>query len=114
MRPILTAFGLMLPLAGVVAADPFRPGMPELPVRTGTGLPVDAAELADAGREIVEGLERFRDGLMLFLEEIPRFAPPEITEDGDIILRRVDPPGGGMPDEETAPLPQAGKRAVEI
>jgi hypothetical protein len=102
MRPILTAICLMLPLAGPAAADS----------RHDDGL-------GDAGREIAQGLERIREGLAQLLEEIPRFAPPEITEEGDIILRRTNPPAnppGGLPPREDrdAPPPLNRQGAIGI
>jgi hypothetical protein len=98
MRPILTAICLMLPLAGPAAAES-----------------VHDDGLGDAGREIAQGLERIREGLAQLLEEIPRFAPPEITEEGDIILRRTNPHGGLPPREDRDVPPPLNRRgAVEI
>lgn len=57
---------------------------------------------ADAAETLAEGLQKLREGLTELLEEIPRYAPPEVTEDGDIILRRLDPPGT----ERHAPAPE--------
>ncbi len=43
--------------------------------------------------ELVEdGLDSLRGALQRFMETLPRFEAPIITDDGDIILRRQPPP----------------------
>ncbi|QQP88006.1 hypothetical protein IGS68_18285 [Skermanella sp. TT6] len=38
-----------------------------------------------------EGLNKLMLGLQQLVEELPRYGLPEITENGDIIIRRIDP-----------------------
>lgn len=108
MRRILTATCLLMSLAGPAAAEPFRAGATECFRAGATG---------DAEREIAEGLEKLRRGLTLLLEGIPRFAAPEFTEDGDIILRRTNPPveghRQGPPGDDREAPPLRGK-PIEI
>jgi hypothetical protein len=39
----------------------------------------------------LEGLEKLMQGLKRMVEELPRYNLPEINENGDIIVRRIDP-----------------------
>lgn len=39
----------------------------------------------------LEGLSKLMLGLRQLVEELPRYDLPEITENGDIIIRRIDP-----------------------
>ena len=39
----------------------------------------------------MEGLNKLMLGLQQLVEELPRYDLPEITENGDIIIRRIDP-----------------------
>lgn len=50
------------------------------------------------GALAAEGLETLLQALDLFIESIPQYEPPELTEDGDIILRRKR--------DDRAPVPQ--------
>lgn len=58
-----------------------------------------AAE-SDVERLAREGAEKFVEALEILIERMPRYELPEITDDGDIIIRRRDP--------DTAP-PQNGR-----
>ena len=39
----------------------------------------------------LEGLGKLMLGLQRMVEELPRYNLPEINENGDIIIRRIDP-----------------------
>jgi hypothetical protein len=72
LTPAVLALGLLLagpaPFLAPVLADQPREDTPE--------------ELAR------EGMERMLRALELFIEMIPQYEMPEVTEDGDIIIRR--------------------------
>lgn len=81
MRNLMTATVLALLLAastGVQAQD--RDGADRSP-----------------GALAAEGLETLFQALDLFIQSIPQYEPPELTEEGDIILRRKR--------EEAEPVP---------
>ena len=65
-------------------------------------LPVQAALAADEEedpKELArEGMERMLRAIELMIEMIPQYELPEVQENGDIIIRRKNPPGNG--DEE--------------
>ncbi|MBT5414635.1 MAG: hypothetical protein HOK81_08555 [Rhodospirillaceae bacterium] len=66
--------------------------------------PVLAAEQDDVERLAREGAEKFIEALETLIERLPRYDMPEVTDDGDIIIRRRDPetaphPGGQGDDE---------------
>ena len=88
----------MLPTALMLAAL-LAAGAP--PVSAGEPSPATD----EATREILEGMERLRDGVSKLIDSLPRYAPPEITEDGDIIIRRLDPGQGGDDGHEEVPSP---------
>jgi len=53
-----------------------------------------------------EGMERMLKALELFIEMIPQYEMPEVTEEGDIIIRRkrpkdAPPPDPGLEETET-------------
>jgi len=91
-----------------------------LPVLAALTAPVVAAEpetketpselMSDAMSQMVRALE-------LFIKSIPQYEKPEITEDGDIIIRRKRPgaepeaPQGPhrLPDPGTPPPPDKGR-----
>jgi len=95
-RAVLKAAGLAAALA--VLSGPAAGQDDEAP----DGGPAPAAPL--------EELNRLLDELEGLLGTIPRFEMPEITEDGDIILRRRDDPPpedgeGGESEEPPGPRP---------
>ncbi|UEM22625.1 hypothetical protein JL100_007715 [Skermanella mucosa] len=49
----------------------------------------------------MEGLNKLMLGLQQLVEELPRYDLPEITENGDIIIRRIDP--GRIPEAPRIP-----------
>jgi hypothetical protein len=89
MRKTLIAASLLLGL--VLAAPPPALAADEPPESTPEAL-------------AREGMERMLRALELFIEMIPQYEMPEVTEDGDIIIRRKrkqDPPPPDPEFEET-------------
>src|SRR6476620_10747903 len=83
MRPTIMALGAcaMLASAPVLAQSP--PPSPNVP---GNG------NQEPSGTELtLEGLGKLMLGLQRMVEELPRYNLPEINENGDIIIRRIDP-----------------------
>ena len=84
MRLTIMALGAcaMLASAPVFAqspnAPPNAPGAPSTQEPSGTEL-------------TLEGLGKLMLGLQRMVEELPRYNLPEINENGDIIIRRIDP-----------------------
>jgi hypothetical protein len=74
------AFGLAGP---AVAQDP-------------SPTPGEAQQLA------VEGLSKLLDTLNVFVKSVPQYAAPEVLPNGDIILRRLNPPAPEKPSEPEA------------
>ncbi|MDX1710105.1 MAG: hypothetical protein R3316_03080 [Rhodovibrionaceae bacterium] len=56
-----------------------------------------------------EGMEKIMRALEHMMDSIPQYEMPEVTEDGDIIIRRKNPPPKDAPDddEEAEPVPEA-------
>lgn len=57
-----------------------------------------------AERLALEGMEKLFRALELFIDSIPQYEVPEVTENGDIIIRRKRRPEGlepPYPDSET-------------
>jgi hypothetical protein len=52
----------------------------------------------------LEGLEKLLLGLQRMVEDLPRYNLPEINENGDIILRRIDP--NKKPEQPMTLIPQ--------
>lgn len=56
------------------------------------------ASEGDVERLAREGAEKFVEALETLIERMPRYEMPEITDDGDIIIRRRDPDAAPPPD----------------
>ena len=58
-------------------------------------------EEAEPGEMAREGLERMMRALELFIDMIPQYEVPELTDDGDIIIRRKrdDEPSEAEPED---------------
>ena len=56
----------------------------------------------DAQQMAVEGLNKLLDALNLFVKSVPQYAAPEVLPNGDIILRRLNPP---PPEKPKTPVP---------
>jgi hypothetical protein len=80
MRLTIMALGAcaMLASAPGFAQSPNAPDAPSNQERSGTEL-------------TLEGLAKLMLGLQRMVEELPRYNLPEINENGDIIVRRIDP-----------------------
>lgn len=59
--------------------------------------------LPEVDQLIGEGLNRLFDHLQGVLEDLPRYALPELTEDGDIIIRRLPRGRQGWPQDMQNP-----------
>ena len=47
---------------------------------------------ASPGEMLDQAIEQAAAALRALLDAIPRYAPPEIRENGDIVIRRLSPP----------------------
>ena len=58
-------------------------------------------EEAEPGETVREGLERMMRALERFIDMIPQYEVPELTDDGDIIIRRKrdDEPSEAEPED---------------
>jgi hypothetical protein len=95
MRLTIIALGACAVLASapVSAQSPGTPGVQE---PSGTQL-------------TLEGLEKLMQGLQRMVEELPRYNLPEINENGDIIVRRIDPHGHEKQEQPMPPMsPEKG------
>ena len=59
----------------------------------------------------LEGLGKLMLGLQRMVEELPRYNLPEINENGDIIIRRIDPQRESRT-AEAACITREGRRSV--
>ncbi len=48
-----------------------------------------ASELDDAAQSAIEAAESLINALRIFVDNLPQYAPPEILENGDILIRRL-------------------------
>lgn len=60
---------------------------------------MDPEQLARAEALAREAIARLIGALDLFVQSLPQYDPPEINENGDIIIRRRNPPGAPRPPE---------------
>lgn len=67
------------------AADP-PPASPAPSPPTGPAMPVPATP----GEQARQGLDLLMKALEGWVRQMPLFAPPEVTPEGDIIIRRLD------------------------
>ncbi|HEX9463474.1 MAG TPA: hypothetical protein VGB82_12825 [Alphaproteobacteria bacterium] len=92
----MTHLVVTLVAAGLLAAGPAvaadRPGQTPMPPNGPPNWPSPETEakLRGAIDQMVGAFEQL-------LREVPRYGLPEITEDGDIILRRLQPPPASPP-----------------
>ena len=71
---------------------------------SGPALAPDATPgTGDAQKLAVEGLSKLLDALDVFVKSVPQYAAPEVLPNGDIILRRLNPPPA--PEKPTTPEP---------
>lgn len=101
MPALIFALVLVSPSVSPWAPAPFSPAL------FSPALAQDADEqkkLFDPEKMLKEATRELLRTLELFLGAIPQYAPPEILENGDIIIRRIQPkpekrrPAPGMDD----------------
>ena len=72
-----------------------------------TGTAAAQSPPAEPGERLREELDRSLDRLLVVLRAllaaVPHYALPEVNENGDIIIRRLNPP---PPQRPSPPLPQ--------
>lgn len=78
------AFAGILLASAVVRPLPARAEGPQVPLPTGPN--------AEADELLCATIERLVEALGQVLQDVPRFAPPEMDKNGNIILRRLNPP----------------------
>ena len=81
------ACAVCLSVGSVAAADQPQP-LPSNP----PSWPSPEAEAKLRG-----AIDQMVDAFQLLLRDVPRYAPPEINQNGDIILRRLNPPDERLP-----------------
>jgi hypothetical protein len=89
MRPAIIALGVCAALASAPA------------FAQSTGTP--AGQEPSGTQLTLEGLGKLMLGLQRMVEELPRYNLPEINENGDIIVRRIDP--HDQPGQPAQPMP---------
>lgn len=82
--PLATAAAAGTLIAGLFAGTPLRAAdrPPQPPSPPGCA----------ADQLLCDAIQRLVDALGQVIENVPRYAPPEIDPDGNIILRRLNPP----------------------
>lgn len=90
---------------GTKIMNRLRPLILALAVATASFQPTPAwarqdPEEAEPGETVREGLERMMRALERFIDMIPQYEVPELTDDGDIIIRRK------RDDEPSEPEPE--------
>jgi hypothetical protein len=88
-RAVAAAFALLLL---TVAVGPARAAEPALQL----------APNSDAEQLLCVTIGRLVEALGQALQDVPRYAPPEMDSQGNIILRRLDPPSAEKPDRAPA------------
>jgi hypothetical protein len=67
---------------------------------TGPALAQDTAPTTGQAQKLaVEGLSKLLDAIGVFVKSVPQYAAPEVLPNGDIILRRLNPPAPAQPVE---------------
>lgn len=80
--------------AGVIAAEP-QPGTV-----------ADSRSPSELARE---GVAKMLEAFDKFVDSVPRYEPPQINENGDIILRRKQPEPAPAKPPANMPAPAAGR-----
>lgn len=89
----LTIAGFLIGLSGTGHAADQSPLTPNVP---GWPSPQTEAKLRGA-------IDQMVDAFAELLREVPRYAAPEMNENGDIILRRLPSPGAPQPPVRRTP-----------
>jgi hypothetical protein len=56
-----------------------------------------------------EGARKLVQAIELMIQAIPQYAPPEVLENGDIVIRRLNPEDGDRMDDDDPLDPTAGE-----
>ncbi len=102
------ALALITPV-GAAEGDPARPPQPRAE-RPAGGVPPAPSELAR------EGLAKMLQALEAIVQSVPQYHMPEITENGDIVIRRKKPDQAPAPAPPPAPpqrRPAPGEKGPE-
>ncbi len=101
----MTAFrsALMAPVLSLLLVAAPHPGAAQPEAAAGEPDEPTPGELLD--RALADALT----ALGMLLRAVPRYAAPEITEDGDIVIRRLPPP---EPPAPKLPRPLPGQTAT--
>ncbi|KAA0688396.1 hypothetical protein [Azospirillum brasilense] len=85
----LNSVNIMVPLvlAGALWAGPV--GAADTPPPPGGGAPPSGAP-STPGEQARQGVELLMKALEGWVRQVPMFAPPEVTPEGDIVIRRLD------------------------
>ncbi len=105
---ITTGLGTAVLAGSLVASFAFVPvaGAGEVRAGSGTAAPtlvLDKQPAQDAEKLAREGMEKMLQALDKLVESIPQYQLPEITGDGDIILRRKKPQDAPAPPAQQQP-----------
>lgn len=86
MRRFATTLSAVLAIGALAATPAALAGesAPKIPLQMAPGSPADELLCAT--------IQRLVEALGQVLDNVPRYAPPEIDPDGNIILRRLNPP----------------------
>jgi len=57
-----------------------------------------------------EAIDKLMRALSLVIDNLPQYAMPELNENGDIIIRRLNPPRAEKPRPQRAPEAPSGTR----
>lgn len=96
-RPAIAAAALLLTAPSALAEVPPAP-----PPGNTFSEKSFSEQLERAERLAVDGVQKLLDSARLLLDAVPRYEMPQMTENGDIIIRRKPP-------EPREPAPPRGK-----
>ncbi|SDF88211.1 hypothetical protein SAMN05216241_10316 [Limimonas halophila] len=71
-------------------------------------------EPQDPGAQAREGAEQILDALRGLLQMMPRYGMPQVQEDGDIVIPRLDEPENGDGEDAAPDDPDAGVTETRI
>ncbi|MFC3226962.1 hypothetical protein ACFOGJ_06965 [Marinibaculum pumilum] len=71
-------------------------------------------QLDSAGKLALEAANKMVRALELFIDDLPQYEPPEVMPNGDIILRRVNPPGDDSMDSDSRDLEGTEQREALV
>ena len=103
LLPVLIVFGVFLGSAGESFALPKCEGSPTLHAGSACLLKTQnsPSQKKDPERMIEDGMKMILGAIQLILKSIPEYKAPEVLENGDIIIRRVQPNEKSSDSEES-------------